>query len=456
MPLYDAQELRRRIPVCFTIGELYKLAESLQVPQTPAWSNNPQEAARDIVRHFEQSGVLAFLVDALREAKPLVEWPDPLPPAPPPAPPAAPAAAAPPAGAASLFAAPAAAPPAGASTLFAAPADHALEFADTAIEAPADRATPISLMSAGEILASLSQGEADSGKQPAGAAPAAAPAPAPSAAGGGFAPMMMPKPGEAFPAPPPPSAAPPSSAPKPVAATIAEAPPPSVAASSARAPARTAGPAWPGTVSPAAAAPAKKPLDLRIVIGAGAAVLVGAVVLAFLLGRASSGSGSGAASASGSASAQPPTDQAEVAQHVVDALGSSLERVAKACQIEASDLRGHSLFEVAYERCGQVPESVVHVRPPRSSGDSGSGANTPGPNGKPGRPGGNKKLQRVDDNPGAPSTGGSACLSSCSKNHRSCTAKCGAEPKQSSLYDAYQACLSGCLKAQAQCKQGCN
>jgi hypothetical protein len=439
MPQYDAQELRRRMPVCFTIGELYKLADKLQVMQSPSWSNNPQEAARDIVRHFEQSGVLAFLVDALREAKPLVEWPEPLPPKEPPP--------------------PAAAPPPGASTLLAAPAEQALEFADTAIDTPGDRPTPLATMSAGEILASLSRGAPDPDQQ---AAPAAAPAPA--APSGGFAPMVMPKPGEAFPAPPSSSAAPKP----PLAATIADAPPSSVSAASASSPARTAGPAWPGTVSPAgAAAPAKKSLDPKILLGAGAAVLVLAVVLAFFIGRASSsGSGtasgagstsaSGAASASASASAAPTSDQAEVAQHVVDALGSSLERVAKACQIEANELRGHSLFEVAYERCGQVPESVVHVRPPRHGGDPGSGANVPPPTGKQGRPGGGNKLQRVDVGPGAPSTGGSACLSSCAKSHRACTAKCGAEPKQSSLYDAYQACLSGCLKASAQCKQGCN
>src|SRR5262245_22819847 len=80
MPTYDAQELRRRMVVAFTIGELYKFAEKLQVPQTDAWANSPQDAARDIIRHFERSGAMAFLVEALQEAKPLVEWPAPNPP----------------------------------------------------------------------------------------------------------------------------------------------------------------------------------------------------------------------------------------------------------------------------------------------------------------------------------------------------------------------------------------
>src|SRR5262249_50837888 len=158
--------------------------------------------------------------------------------------------------------------------------------------------------------------------------------------------------------------------------------------------------------------------------------------------------------------------QVPITLHVIDALGASFERVAKACQIEPGDLRGHSLFSVAYERCGVQPESVVHVRPHSSSSAQSPAAqqapgnppdvDPPPTAGKQARPGGNNRLQKVDTGAGTPSTSGSSCLSRCAQSHKSCTSKCGDEPKQGSQYDAYQACLGGCLKSASQCKLGCN
>lgn len=395
--------------VCFTIGELYRLAEKLQVPETPAWSNNPQEASRDIVRHFERSGALAFLVEALREAKPLVEWPEPalpVPPAPPPGP-----------------------------TQLQAPLGSVLGPDEPTFDAT-DRATPIVSLSDAAVLASI------------GGRPSPEPA--------GFAPALMPKPGDA-PAPSPapePGAAP---APRTVLAQPSELPAiqdPMVPPSSVPSPASRPAAAWPGTVRPKSA-PDVRTMDPRVLLAAGFAMLLTAVAFAFFLGRASSAS----PGESSTTTAELPPDHAPIAQHAAEALGTSLERVARACKIEVASLRGRSLFEVAYRRCGPLPPQPAQPRPaavddppPDSDPDS---APDPAPSKKTSGAAGNK-LQKVDS-PSAqgPVSAGGGCLSGCSRAHSTCTSRCGAEPTQSSQYDAYQACLGGCLKAMSQCKLGC-
>ncbi len=74
--LYDPVELRRRIVVCFTVGELRALAESLGVGGV-AWERGVHEAAREVVRQCERYAGLPALVARLREMRPLVEWPEP-------------------------------------------------------------------------------------------------------------------------------------------------------------------------------------------------------------------------------------------------------------------------------------------------------------------------------------------------------------------------------------------
>lgn len=433
--------------VCFTIGELYALAEQLQVPQTPAWSNSPQDASRDICRHFERSGALAFLVEALVSAKPLVEWPEPLPapaalplplalpPAPPPSAAPAPASASSPA---ALFPAPTlvgpgpALPPA--HTIFAQPSPHAVASpapAEPAASETSDRPTPIAAVSAANILATASAG---------------------------FAPATMPRPGEA----PAPSATaadvvPASAAVVPASADVVSASAAGPTIPDPHAPPASLRPAaaWPGTARPASkAAPAQKSLDPRILLGAGAAVLIAAVAVAFLVGRASSA----AEPASGGATATPlPTDHAPIAALAAGALSDSLQRVAKACQIEVASLRGRSLFEVAYRRCGPPPPPTSDPRAilaPYAPLPADDDDDPPAPaDSKKPRP---NRLQKADTGPSnPPPVAGTNCLAGCSKDHRSCTAKCGAEPKQSSLYDAYQSCLGGCLKAASRCKMAC-
>lgn len=112
--VYDAVELRRRIVVCFTPGELRELADQLGVGGSIAWDRGIQEAARELVRQCDRYAGLGALVAKLREAKPLMEWPEPAATSPAPAdepavaaPPSAPIAAPP----SAPIAAPAAAPP---------------------------------------------------------------------------------------------------------------------------------------------------------------------------------------------------------------------------------------------------------------------------------------------------------------------------------------------------------
>jgi hypothetical protein len=73
---YDASELRGRIAVCFSAAELRRLAEELGASGIDH-DRGVGEAARQLVRHFERQGALGGLVERLRAARPLVEWPEP-------------------------------------------------------------------------------------------------------------------------------------------------------------------------------------------------------------------------------------------------------------------------------------------------------------------------------------------------------------------------------------------
>jgi hypothetical protein len=136
---YDPNELRRCIAFCFSASELRALCEGMGAEGIGGFDRGAQEAAREVVRHFEKLGQLDRLVAKLKEAKPLVEWPAPLPAEEqafqPPAITAQPAAeVAPPPAAAAPEAAPAAAPEA-------APA-AAPEAAPAPVTAPAPAPAP--------------------------------------------------------------------------------------------------------------------------------------------------------------------------------------------------------------------------------------------------------------------------------------------------------------------------
>jgi hypothetical protein len=73
---YDPADLSRRIGVCFSAGDLRRLAEGLGVDDAVAWDRGTGPAARDLVRVFERKNNLEALVAKLREVRPLVEWPE--------------------------------------------------------------------------------------------------------------------------------------------------------------------------------------------------------------------------------------------------------------------------------------------------------------------------------------------------------------------------------------------
>ncbi len=77
-PAYDPNELRRCITLCFSPTDLRTLAESLGATDLHSWDRGIQEAARDVIRHFEKLGTVDQLVAKLAEARPLMEWPAPL------------------------------------------------------------------------------------------------------------------------------------------------------------------------------------------------------------------------------------------------------------------------------------------------------------------------------------------------------------------------------------------
>ncbi len=79
-PRYDLAELRRRIAVGFSTSELAKFAEPLSVHLDREGSVD--HAARALIKAMQAREAVPALVERLRAHKPLVEWPDPLPPAP--------------------------------------------------------------------------------------------------------------------------------------------------------------------------------------------------------------------------------------------------------------------------------------------------------------------------------------------------------------------------------------
>ena len=78
--VYDPVDLRQRIVVCFTIGELRELAEQLGVAGSVAWQRGIHEAARGVVQQCERYAGLPALVAKLRDARPDMDWPTASPP----------------------------------------------------------------------------------------------------------------------------------------------------------------------------------------------------------------------------------------------------------------------------------------------------------------------------------------------------------------------------------------
>src|SRR5690606_13462561 len=73
---YHLPELRRCIELSFSAGELSKFAERFGVFLDR--EGGVEKAARTLVKALDARGGLGPLVEALRQKKPLVQWPEPL------------------------------------------------------------------------------------------------------------------------------------------------------------------------------------------------------------------------------------------------------------------------------------------------------------------------------------------------------------------------------------------
>ncbi|WP_104983943.1 hypothetical protein [Sorangium cellulosum] len=345
----DAAEIRGRIAACFSLIELRRFSDELGVTGI-SWDRGIKEAAHELVRRFEQRGELWSLVAHLRDARPLVEWPD-LRTVPP-------------------------------------PSSIAHTAADIPRPAPLPKLTPI-------------------------------PVPIPTEA-----PTLAP--------PIPPTTRTPVTPASPFAAA------PLVGAG-ARA-------ASTGRAAAAARAPtsAARRIDPRVLLAA-LGLVVASLVVAFLMGRASSDP----AEAAAPSSEAPPAPQLRpegLATRAAAAVDRRVEAVARVCEIPPGP--ADDVMRRAFERCGPA-------LPPSPQRPAGAGAR--GAEAAPAEQATRPPPPSSAAAPRAPEAGGKAgCVGACERRHRACKAtQCGREPTQSSQYQRYQSCLSDCLEQASKCRLGC-
>jgi hypothetical protein len=315
---YDPVELRRRIAVCFSVGELRALAESLGVGGV-TWDRGLDEAAREVVRQSQQYAGLPALVARLRELRPLVEWPE-----------------------ASVPEIAAVAPVAPVAPI--APGVAAPTLASAAPPAELASAT----LTGGPPLLAASPGTFGGPAVSASALVAPAPqAPRASPDAASFRDPYAPPPGPPaihVPPPPPPSAAPPSAG-------------------------------WPGTTAPPAPV-ASRGIDPRVLVLVAGLMLLAAIV-AFLAGRAGSGTAPQAATASAAPRA-PGMKGDGPAAAAADAIARSYANLARVCELPASAGGNELVFRRAFERCGPgAPARRAGASPAPTSATTADTATSP-------------------------------------------------------------------------------
>lgn len=389
--VYDPGELCLCIVVCFSAAELRRLAESMGAANDVAWGRGVNDAARDLVRHFDRRRDLPSLVARLREAKPLVEWPEP--------------------------------------------------------------------------------------KEEAGASPFAPPPPLAPLPQAGPPPAPLANPGELSGPSGPPLIDPYLGKPTAPAETVIDAPtkraPESSPAQASRAPSSgtsSQGFAWPGTHGDGSPEKpgAGRGIDPKILILVSAFTLLAALI-AFIAGRAGAPSSSEAGATAGDKSgakkgdtnegdepAEEPTTPAAILAYDIE---RALTNVARACELPVRGAPGEDILLRVFDRCGPQP---APIRPgafdPLPPGPDSPAArpNEGNPGGATQRPAGNGRPapQRPDSPPMNKAPGGE-CMGSCDSEQRSCNARCGKEPTQSTLYAEYTSCLGRCLSSASRCRLNC-
>ncbi|XXX73537.1 hypothetical protein WMF30_38435 [Sorangium sp. So ce134] len=217
-------------------------------------------------------------------------------------------------------------------------------------------------------------------------------------------------------------------------------------------PARPAGP--PGA---AERAPARAPrrIDSRLFLAA-LGLVVASLVVAFLIGRASSVPDDEAARASAApasaapATAPPPAARPDgVAARAAAAIERRIESVARACEIPPG--AADDVMRRAFERCGPAPLHAAQRAAPAQGSDAPAAEPPAAP---PAAPGAAPRAAAAAVN--APAGGNAGCVGACERRHQACRAtQCGKEPTQGSQYQRYQSCLSTCLEQASRCRLGC-
>jgi hypothetical protein len=297
---------------------------------------------------------------------------------------------------------------------------------------------------------------------PASQLQAAAPAPAdPSPALAPIADPLVPPSatGHATPVAPLPPPTPPIADLPPLSAAAPSAPvslpAPSALPASALAASRPA-PVWPGTVGSNPEPPRSQGIDARVlVVVAGLTVL--AAVIAYAAGRASNTGQSAQAPAQADTAIGPvpvPRRAPGPATRAADAVLRGLANVAKSCELPPGTEANAELLARAFERCGppppRAPMTIDRVPPPVIDRDP---PRDPPSDPAPARP--KPARANAPSTPADPGGPGSACLSRCNADSRSCYAGCGAEPTQSSQYEGYMHCRSRCMSALSRCRLAC-
>jgi hypothetical protein len=144
---------------------------------------------------------------------------------------------------------------------------------------------------------------------------------------------------------------------------------------------------------------------------------------------------------------------------VAEAISRSLANVARACEIP---LRGPATEDVllrAFDQCGPPVAEPRTTPDPSSPRAGGSDANpqAPEPRAPAGGGAARPRAPAVPKAPDLPVDNGpaAACMNNCQSEHNTCKGRCGKEPAQSSLYEAYQACLGRCLSTASKCRLQC-
>ena len=201
---------------------------------------------------------------------------------------------------------------------------------------------------------------------------------------------------------------------------------------------------------PAPAAP--RGVNPTILVAVSGLMVLG-VGIAYLAGRASSG----APAPSANAGAPAPSAISSArrrgggpAGRAAQVFTRSLAHVAKACEVPLFGEPESDVLASAFAQCGPQPLGASRDGPRRPQAITHPAPRDPEPPpSPPPREGGDRPTD-------PPPSGGGSCIGGCDVAHKSCRSSCGPEPKQSSLYGGYQDCLGKCLSRASSCRRNCN